>query len=85
MIWDAGIVLDPYCGSGTTCVAATSNDMHFIGIEKDPAYHAIAMKRVGIVHEQQERERGAKSAHAFMEELVAELGDDEDLYGNLIR
>lgn len=80
-----GTVLDPYAGSGTTCVAATSNDMHFIGIEKDPAYHAIAMKRVGIVHEQQERERGAKSAHAFMEELVAELGDDEDLYGNLIR
>lgn len=85
MIWDAGIVLDPYCGSGTTCVAATFNDMHFIGIERDPVYHGIACKRVGIIHERQERERTAKSAHAFMEELEAELGGDEDIYGSLRR
>jgi len=80
-----GTVLDPYAGSGTTCVAATFNDMHFIGIERDPVYHGIACKRVGIIHERQERERGAKSAHAFMEELEAELGGDEDIYGSLRR
>lgn len=30
-----GLVLDPYCGSGTTCVAATEEGFNFIGIEKE--------------------------------------------------
>jgi site-specific DNA-methyltransferase (adenine-specific) len=80
-----GVVLDPYCGSGTTCVAATLHDMHFTGIEKDEKYHAIACKRVGIVYEQQEYERAAKSVFDFMEQIDAELGDDEDMYGGLRR
>jgi DNA modification methylase len=46
-----GIVLDPFCGSGSTCVAAVEQGMKFIGIEREPEYHAIAEKRVGIVHE----------------------------------
>jgi hypothetical protein len=46
-----GICLDPFCGSGSTCVAAVEQGMRFIGIEREPEYHAIAEKRVGIVHE----------------------------------
>lgn len=49
-----GIVLDPFCGSGTTCVAAVEQGSRFIGIERDPEYHAIASKRVGIVHEERQ-------------------------------
>jgi DNA modification methylase len=39
-------VLDPYMGSGTTGVACVRAGMNFIGIEIDPAYHAIAQRRI---------------------------------------
>jgi len=35
-----------YLGSGTTAIAALNTGRHFIGIEKDPLYHAIAEARV---------------------------------------
>lgn len=41
-----GIVLDPFMGSGTTGVAAVREGFHFVGIERDPAYHAIATARI---------------------------------------
>lgn len=40
-----GVVLDPFAGSGSTCVAAITEGMHFIGIEREPEYHALAKKR----------------------------------------
>jgi DNA modification methylase len=39
-------VLDPYCGSGTTGVAAVALERHFIGIELDEGYAAIAQARI---------------------------------------
>jgi site-specific DNA-methyltransferase (adenine-specific) len=39
-------VLDFTMGSGTTGVAAKNTNRHFIGIEKDPDYFAIAQKRI---------------------------------------
>lgn len=44
-----GHVLDPYCGSGSTLHAAIEEDCVFTGIEKDPKFHAISVKRVAIV------------------------------------
>ena len=41
-----GIVLDPFTGSGTTGVAAVREGFHFVGIERDPAYLAIAVARI---------------------------------------
>ena len=41
-----GVVLDPYCGSGTTCIAALDSDCKYIGIERDPTFHDVALKRV---------------------------------------
>lgn len=41
-----GIVLDPYCGSGTTCIGALEEDKDFVAIEKDPLYFKIGSKRV---------------------------------------
>lgn len=39
-------VLDPFCGSGSTGAACVALHREFVGIELDPAYHAIAEKRV---------------------------------------
>ena len=40
-----GTVLDPFMGSGSTGVAAQLEGFKFIGIERDPAYVAIARSR----------------------------------------
>lgn len=40
------IILDPFCGSGTTGVAALRLGRRFIGIEKDAKYAAIARERL---------------------------------------
>lgn len=40
------IVLDCFCGSGTTCVAAKETGRRFIGMEIDPEYYKIAVNRL---------------------------------------
>lgn len=41
------LVLDPFCGSGTTGVAALRHSRHFIGIDMDKTYlEGIARKRL---------------------------------------
>lgn len=40
------IVLDPFCGSGTTCVAAKSLNRKFIGIDKNPEAITLSKKRL---------------------------------------
>ena len=46
-----GTVLDPFMGSGSTGKAATVNGFRFVGIERDSAYHKIAMARISNQHE----------------------------------
>jgi site-specific DNA-methyltransferase (adenine-specific) len=41
-----GLVLDPFCGSGTTGAAAAIESRRFLGIELDPAYAEIAAARI---------------------------------------
>ena len=40
------IVLDPFCGSGTTCLASTILNRHYIGIELENEYYDNAKKRI---------------------------------------
>ena len=40
------IVLDPFCGSGTTCVASILDERRFIGIDNIDEYVQLAKKRV---------------------------------------
>lgn len=42
----AGVVLDPFAGSGTTGVAALRQGRRFIGIELDPGYAQVARERL---------------------------------------
>ena len=41
-----GVVLDPFLGSGTTCVAAKKLGRKYIGIELNEEYYKIAVERV---------------------------------------
>lgn len=43
------VVLDPFAGSGTTCLAARLSGRHYVGYEIDPAYAALARRRIEAV------------------------------------
>lgn len=44
-----GLVLDPFCGSGSTGKGAILEGFNFIGIELDPDYAKIAEQRISEV------------------------------------
>jgi site-specific DNA-methyltransferase (adenine-specific) len=48
-----GVVLDPFCGSGSTLVACVREQMHFIGIDAEEHYCEIARRRIAYEQEQQ--------------------------------
>lgn len=41
-----GVILDPFCGSGTTAIAAIREKRNYICIEKDPHFYEVARKRI---------------------------------------
>ena len=43
------LVLDPFCGTGTTGAVAKRLGRRFIGIERDPDYAALARQRIAAV------------------------------------
>jgi len=43
---ESAVVLDPFVGSGTTCVAAKKLQRKYIGIDSNPEYVKIALKRL---------------------------------------
>jgi len=45
-----GIVLDPFAGSGSTCIAAIQEGFRFVGIEKQADYVSIARCRIEHAH-----------------------------------
>ncbi len=40
------IVLDPYCGSGTTAAACKALGLNFIGIDIDPKFVELSERRL---------------------------------------
>ena len=44
--WRAGIVLDPFSGSGTTLLAALQEGRNFVGIELNKEYCDMSLKRI---------------------------------------
>jgi DNA modification methylase len=47
-----GLVVDPFCGSGSTGVACLREGRRFLGVERDPDYCDVARKRLGGEAEQ---------------------------------
>jgi len=52
-----GTVLDPYCGSGTTLVAAAETGRHYIGFDINPQAEEITQKRLMKQDSTESRER----------------------------
>jgi site-specific DNA-methyltransferase (adenine-specific) len=44
--YEGDVVLDPFCGSGTTCLAAFRAGRHYVGYEVEPRYVRLAEKRL---------------------------------------
>jgi len=44
--YKGALVLDPFCGSGSTCVAAAQLGRLWIGVDTDPSYVELARRRV---------------------------------------
>ncbi len=47
------VVLDPFCGSGSTCLAALKAGRHYIGYDNQPEYVALAEKRIAAFRQAQ--------------------------------
>jgi site-specific DNA-methyltransferase (adenine-specific) len=43
---EGDLVLDPFCGSGTTCLAARNLNRAYLGIEINPDYVALTNERL---------------------------------------
>ena len=51
---EGDLILDPFVGSGTSCVSAKILNRHFIGIERESEYVTIAEKRIMAEKQQME-------------------------------
>jgi len=69
------VVLDPFCGSGTTLIACNKLNRNFIGIEINPEYYKIAEERLKKVPERLDN---------FMTKQLIPIHVDDDLEGVLV-
>jgi len=62
------VVLDPFLGSGTTCVAAINRKRHYVGFEISRKYYAISLERIknkGRLYMATEKTEGSELSLAF--------------------
>lgn len=52
-----GLILDPFCGSGTTCAVAKRLGLPYLGFEINPKWHAVAVDRLNGITKK-ERDSG---------------------------
>jgi site-specific DNA-methyltransferase (adenine-specific) len=44
--FEGDVVLDPFCGSGTTCIAAIRSNRHYVGFDNNEEYVELARNRI---------------------------------------
>ncbi len=44
--FEGDVVLDPFCGSGTTCIAAIKSKRHYVGFDNNEEYVSLARERI---------------------------------------
>ena len=66
------IILDPFVGSGTTAAACVAQGVDFVAIERDPHYHEIASKRVGVLKGRAKEVLNQRLAFEAIDELPQE-------------
>lgn len=70
-------VLDPFCGTFTTCFVAQKLNRRFIGIEIQEDYFKIGLRRLGIAHEYKgeilEKERKSYEKKTSQEQIIPNL------------
>ena len=50
--YEEDVVLDPFCGSGTTCIAAIQNNRNYIGYDIVEEYVDLSNKRISQLKNQ---------------------------------
>jgi DNA modification methylase len=68
--WTHGLILDPFCGSGTTGVAAVRLGRPFIGIELDPKHFDTACRRLERAVGRPDMFAGSPRASSVQEALL---------------
>jgi len=63
---EGGLVLDPFCGSGSSLEAARREGRDFLGIELDHGHYTTACRRVGFSRPGGPRDRMAPEGAFFM-------------------
>lgn len=66
---DKHVVLDPFAGTGTTCVAAQRLGHHFVGIEVNKTYAEIANTRTSTVAEAHPKPAPTKRKKKQLEQM----------------
>ena len=56
---DAGVVLDPFCGSGSTLAAAEHVGYRSVGIERDPTYARLAASSIAKLRDYEPSSSGS--------------------------
>lgn len=56
--WEAGVVLDPFIGSGSTAIAAEHHGRNWLGVELNPVFARLASRRIEAAR-QVEQKRAA--------------------------
>ena len=75
-----GIVLDPFCGSGSTGKAAILEGFRFIGIEKDPEYYKIADARINFALKSLSESTDTDHNELKVDELQVGVNTQSDMF-----
>lgn len=69
-------IFDPFVGSGTTAIACQQLKRHFIAVERNPEYAAIARERLKLRLDREEQRRLAVTKRDEHQRLLHDVSDE---------